>query len=80
MPIARSIFVGAVAALAVLGAPAMANNSNPQKVDDKPASSSCDANELAADGSWTRIPCQELGASGPTTHKSAARKADKDTR
>ena len=37
MRIARSIFVGSIAALAVLTAPALAKNSNVQKTDEVPA-------------------------------------------
>jgi hypothetical protein len=77
MRIKSLIFAGSVA-LALLATPALANHSNPQKIDDKGAPSPCEANQLAADGSWTRIPCQELGASGPPQHKSAARRTDKD--
>ena len=56
MRIARSVFVGSMAALALLTAPALAKNSNAQKADDKPASSSCHAYQRAPDGSWIALP------------------------
>jgi hypothetical protein len=62
MRIAKVIFIGSVAALAVLMAPALAKNSEPQKTDDKSASPSCHSYQPAADGTWTELPCQEVGA------------------
>ena len=44
MRIAKSIFVGSLAAL--VAAPALAKNSNGQKTEDKPASVSCKAYQL----------------------------------
>ena len=79
MRIAPLIF-GGFTALVVLTAPAQAKNSQPQKIDEQPASRSCQAYRQAADGSWAPLPCQELGASGQAPHKSAARKTDEDTR
>lgn len=78
MRIARSIFAGSMAALALLTAPALAKNFHAQKADDKPASSSCHAYQQAADGSWTELPCQEFGSSGQTQHKPPHRGADED--
>jgi hypothetical protein len=87
MRIARLIFTGSIAALAVT-APALAKNSNTQKVDDPSTSSSsasptCRAYQQAADGSWTSLPCQENGSAPQpqTQHKSATRgPADEDAR
>ncbi len=78
MRIASLIFVGSMAALALLTAPALAKNSTPQKTDDRSASSSCHAYQQAADGSWIVLPCQELGSGGQTQHKPAQRGADED--
>ena len=78
MRIACLIF-GGFTALAVLTAPALAKNSQPQKTDDQAASRSCQAYQQTADGSWIPLPCQEFGASGQAQHKSAARKTDEDT-
>jgi hypothetical protein len=82
MRIAKSIFVGSMAALAALTAPALAKNSNVQKTDESPASSSCHAYQQAADGSWTQLPCQEMGSpsGGQPQHKSAKRSAPEENR
>jgi hypothetical protein len=91
MRIALLIFTGSIAALAVLTAPALARNSNTQKIDDPPASTAsaspnssqaCHAYQQAPDGSWIPLPCQEPGATSQaqTQHKSANRHADEDTR
>nr|HEV8009348.1 hypothetical protein [Bradyrhizobium sp.] len=77
MRIAPLIF-GGFTALATLTAPALAKNSHSQKIDDQPASPSCQAYQQAADGSWTSLPCQELGGGAQPQHKSAARKTDED--
>ena len=78
MRIARSIFVGSLAALVV--APALAKNSDVQKTDDKPASPSCQAYQQAPDGSWTPLPCGEMGAKTPTPQKNTARGTEQRTR
>jgi hypothetical protein len=82
MRIKRAIFVGSIATLAAMTAPALAKHSNAQKTDDKSTSSSCHAYQQAADGSWTELPCQELGSGsgGQTQHKSATRNPDEETR
>ncbi len=82
MRITGLIFAGPMAALGVLALPALAKNSNMQKPDDNSISSSCHAYQRAADGSWTQLPCQEMGspASGATQHKSATRSADEPNR
>jgi hypothetical protein len=78
MRIASLIF-GGFTALAVLTAPALAKNSQPQKSDDQAASRPCQAYQQAPDGSWVPLPCQEFGAGGQAQRKSAARKTDEDT-
>ncbi|HLX14512.1 MAG TPA: hypothetical protein VKS24_04815 [Bradyrhizobium sp.] len=90
MRIARVIFVGSIAALPTLMAPALAKNSslnshanaNAQKVDDQPASQGCRAYQQAADGSWVQLSCQEVGptAQAPARGKSATRAPDGETR
>jgi hypothetical protein len=75
----RSLIFTGVTALAVLTAPALAKNSHTQKIDEAPASPSCQAYQQAADGTWTSLPCQEMGAGTQPPHKSAARKPDEDT-
>jgi hypothetical protein len=80
MRIKRAIFASVVAALASLTAPALASNSKPQPVAEPPASSSCSAMQPTADGSWARLPCQELGSPQPAPRKSAARGSEQQTR
>jgi hypothetical protein len=82
MRIKRAIFVGSIATLAAMTAPALAKHSNAQKTDDQSTSSSCHAYQQAADGSWTELPCQELGSGSgeQTQHKSATRNPDEETR
>jgi hypothetical protein len=63
MRIAKSIFVGSLAAL--VAAPALAKNSDGQTTEDKQASASCQAYQKAPDGSWTPLPCGEMGAKAP---------------
>ena len=74
MRIAKLIFVGSLAAL--VAAPALAKNSDGQKTEDKPASTSCKAYQRAPDGSWTPLPCGEIGA----RQKDTARGTDQRTR
>jgi hypothetical protein len=75
-----SLILGGLTALLVLSAPALAKHSHTQKIDEPPASRSCEAYQRAADGSWAPLPCHELGAGGQPQHKSAASKTDEDTR
>jgi hypothetical protein len=79
MRLANVIFFGSIAAVAVLTAPALANNSD-AKSTDKSASSPCNAYQQAPDGSWTPLPCQEMGAGQPAQRKSATRSSDQNTR
>lgn len=94
MRIKHAIFAGIVAALASLTAPALAKNSDAKNSDAKnsdarnsdaktgeqPASSSCSALQQTADGTWARLPCQELGSPQQVPHKSAARNSEQQTR
>ncbi|MET4261729.1 hypothetical protein ABIC09_006700 [Bradyrhizobium sp. S3.12.5] len=80
MRIAHLVFAGALAAGAVLTAPAVAKNSDAQKGEDKAisSSSSCSAYQQAADGSWEQLPCKETGerAQPQTQHKPMTQGAD----
>ncbi len=89
MRIARLIFVGSIAVLAIAAAPALAKksnsnaaNANAQKVEDRPAAQGCHAYQQAADGSWVQLSCQEGGptSQAPTHGKSATRNPDEVTR
>jgi hypothetical protein len=89
MRIARLIFVGSIAVLAVVAAPALAKNSNSNpsnanalKAEEKPAAQGCHAYQKAPDGSWVELQCQEGGptSQSPTHGKSATRIPDEETR
>lgn len=75
MRIARLVFAGAFAAMAVAAAPVLAKSSDRQKADDKSTTSSagCQAYQQAADGSWTQLPCGEPGAAGAPQHRTATK-------
>lgn len=84
MRITGVIFAGSVTALAVLATPALAKNfdsktSDVQQSDTSPASAPCYSYEPKPDGSWTQLPCQEVGAARPVPRKSAA-KMEEDPR
>ena len=55
------ILLGSIAVLAILSAPVPAKS---QKADDKSAAAACTAYEQAPDGSWTPVPCREIGSGG----------------
>jgi hypothetical protein len=83
MRLGQAIFFGAAAALLTLAAPTLARNSSASshatKATDAPASASCHAYQQAADGSWTQLPCQEMGSKAPAQPRSAARNATEET-
>jgi hypothetical protein len=79
MRIATSIFVGSLAALVLVAAPALAKNSEGQKTEDKRTSASCQAYQRAPDGSWVPLPCGEMGVKAPLNNNTA-RGTDQRTR
>ena len=80
MRLGHAMFLGLMAALLSLAAPTLARNSNQQKPSEVPASSSCRAYQQAADGTWTQLPCQELGSKPAAAPKSASKHGDEETR
>ncbi|MDO8398613.1 MAG: hypothetical protein Q7T45_12415 [Bradyrhizobium sp.] len=68
------ILLGSTVALALMSAPVLAKS---QKADDKSAAATCTAYEKAADGSWTPVPCQEIG-SGGRKHQESKHPSDDD--
>jgi len=85
MRITGVIFAGSVAVLAVWATPALAKNfdsktSDIQQSDSASASPPCYSYEPKPDGTWTQLPCQEVGAAKPPQHRSAARSEDEDRR
>jgi len=83
MRLGPAILLGATAALLTLAAPTLARNSethsNTQKASEPPAAS-CHAYQQAADGSWTQLPCQEMGSKAQPQPRSAAKGATEETR
>ena len=80
MLIKHAIFVGSMAALASLTAPALAKHSDAQKTSEQATSSPCSARQRMADGTWTQLPCQELGSPEQTPRQSVTRSSDRQTR
>lgn len=84
MRLGQAIFFGSAAALLTLAAPTLARNSSAHshtaKATEAPASSSCQAYQQAADGTWTQLSCQEMGARQPAQPRSAAKGATEETR
>jgi hypothetical protein len=79
MRTSSAILLGSIAAFAVLTAPVLAKTSNTQPTDTASTSSQCYSSEQNADGSWTQLPCQELGTQAQTPRKSAARSVEETT-
>ena len=75
---AYAIVFASITAIVVATAPAMAatKNSGDQKNEEKQDSSSCHSYVQNPDGSWTAIPCQEVGVPTHTQHKSSSRGED----
>ena len=78
MRIAQLLFAGSVAAATALATPVLAKNSDTQKTDEKPASTSCNSYQQAADGSWVKQPCAEVGSPGQTQHRSVTTQVSGD--
>ena len=76
MRLARSTFI-ALAILAVLASPAPGKNAKAQKQSEETAAPTCHAYQLAGDGNWIALPCEEGGAPKSTHHR-AAPKSDND--
>ena len=83
MRLGQALFFGSAAALLTLAAPTLAKNSSANshttKAAEAPASTSCQAYQQAADGSWTQLPCQEMGSEASAQPHSAAKSATEET-
>jgi hypothetical protein len=78
MRIGIMIVSGSLAVLAALALPAWAKHTPPQKAEEKSTSSSCHAYQAAPDGTWTVVPCQEIG--GQTQHRPPAKSQEEEPR
>ena len=78
MRFGHAIFVATIAALLAAAVPGLAKNAETPKASESTAAS-CHSYQMAADGSWTELPCQELGAPTPS-RKSTPRKTDEEDR
>jgi len=65
--------LAALAVLTVLTAPVLAKSPGAEKPEEKQVSSPCHSYVQNPDGSWTPVPCQEIGAPTQTQHKSPRR-------
>ena len=79
MRLGHAIFVATTAALLAAAVPGLAKNAETPKTSEQPAAASCHSYQMTADGSWTELPCQELGAPAPS-RQSSPRKADEESR
>ena len=79
MRIASLTIIGSIAALALGAAPALAKNAAPppQKTEDQSVSASCHSYRMAADGSWSALPCHEAGQ---TEHKPPSKAGEQEPR
>jgi len=65
------VFLGSLAALALMTAPVLARDSNARPAEDRPATSSCHTMQRGADGEWISIPCEEIGTPAQPQPRSA---------
>lgn len=80
MRLPYAIFVGAMAGLLTLAVPTLARNSSQPKTSEAPPSTSCEAYQQATDGTWTKLPCEEMGSRSPTQPRPASKNADDEAR
>jgi hypothetical protein len=79
MRLGHAIFVATTAALLAAAVPSLARNAETPKASGQPMSSSCHSYQQTSDGSWTELPCRELGVAAPS-QKSSSRKTDEENR
>jgi hypothetical protein len=79
MRFAQVIFVGSLAALLGMMAPASAKKAEAQKsTEEKSTSTSCHTYQPAPDGTWTEHPCEEVGST--TQHRPAPKSQEEEPR
>jgi hypothetical protein len=69
----NAIALGSLATLAVLAAPLLVKSPGAEKAEAKQVSSPCHSYVQNPDGSWTPVPCQEIGTPTQMQHKSPGR-------
>ena len=78
MRTAKSTLIISTAVLALAAAPVLAKNAAPSpKNDDQSVSSSCHSYQMAADRSWSVLPCHEAGQ---TEHKPPPKAGEQEPR
>ncbi len=78
MRIANLTVIISMSALALAAAPAVAKNAAPtQKTEDQSISATCHSYQMAADGTWSVLPCHEAGQ---TEHKPAPKAGEQESR
>jgi hypothetical protein len=78
MRIANLRLIGSMALLAVVVGPALAKNAAPPpKAEDQSVSASCHSYQMAADGSWSVLPCHEAGQ---TEHRPPPKAGEQEPR
>ena len=81
MRLGHAMFLGLIAALLTLAAPTLARSSDhEQKTSEAPTSSPCNAYQQTADGTWTQLPCQEVGSRPAAQPKSASKSGNEESR
>jgi len=82
MPVKHPIFAGSIAAMVSLTAPALAlaRHTDTPKTSEQPTSSPCSALQRMADGTWTQLPCQELGSPKQLPRNSSTQSSQQQTR
>ena len=79
MRLGHAIFLATMAAVLAAAVPGLAKNAETPKASEQPAAASCRSYQMIAGGSWTELPCQELGAPTPS-RPSSPRKTDQADR
>jgi hypothetical protein len=76
---AKPTFI-ALTALAVFATPAFARNTKAPKAEPEDAQPPCSSYQLAPDGHWEQLPCQEVGVHSPSQHRAPSRSHDEEAR
>ena len=79
MRIASILFAGSVSLL-LLVEPTLAKSPDIHPATETSSPSACNAYEQAADGSWTKLSCQEVGGNGQTQHRPATHHGEEQPR